>query len=226
MSDLRELYQEIILDHNKKPRNCYVMDCATRSADGHNPLCGDVVKVYLRIEDGIIEEISFQGHGCAICTASTSMMTESVKGRKVDDVKEIFHGFHDMLTGVAEEQGVGAGGRGHEEIGPGNPGRDAHQGQGCVVAVGDGELDVGDAGFGKGHGPRPRITAVAPLEGPAADRTLMPDFPGLTGTEDCRDWDPGFAIDLSRIRDRDDQEWLRDLVAALVERRGVPQASG
>jgi len=105
MSDMRELYQEIILDHNKKPRNCYVMDCATRSADGHNPLCGDIVKVYLRIENGIIEEISFQGEGCAICTASTSLMTESVKGKSVAEVREIFEGFHDMLTGVAAEQG-------------------------------------------------------------------------------------------------------------------------
>ena len=102
MSDMRELYQEIILDHNKKPRNCYVMDCATKSADGHNPLCGDTVKVYLRIEDGVIEEISFQGEGCAICTASTSLMTESVKGKSVAEVKEIFDGFHDMLTGVRE----------------------------------------------------------------------------------------------------------------------------
>ena len=106
MSDMRELYQEVILDHNRKPRNCYVMECATTSADGHNPLCGDTVKVYLRVEDGVIEEISFQGEGCAICTASTSLMTESVKGRKVGEVKEIFHGFHDMLTGVAEEQGL------------------------------------------------------------------------------------------------------------------------
>ena len=71
MSNMRELYQEIILDHNKQPRNCYVMDYANKSADGHNPLCGDTVKVYLRIEDGIIEEISFEGAGCAICTAST-----------------------------------------------------------------------------------------------------------------------------------------------------------
>ena len=106
MSDMRELYQEVILDHNKRPRNCYVMDCATRSADGHNPLCGDTVKVYLRIEDGVIEEISFQGEGCAICTASTSLMTESVKGKKIDDAKELFGEFHHMLTGVADEQGV------------------------------------------------------------------------------------------------------------------------
>jgi nitrogen fixation NifU-like protein len=106
MSELRDLYQEVILDHNRQPRNCYVMDCANRTADGHNPLCGDTVKVYLRIEDGVIEEISFQGSGCAICTASTSLMTESVKGKRVDDARDLFDGFHHMLTGVAAEQGV------------------------------------------------------------------------------------------------------------------------
>ena len=106
MSELRDLYQEVILDHNRKPRNCYVRDCANRSADGHNPLCGDTVKVYLRIEDGFINEISFQGAGCAICTASTSLMTESVKGKSVDQAIEIFEEFHDMLTGVAAEQGL------------------------------------------------------------------------------------------------------------------------
>ena len=106
MSELRDLYQEVILDHNRQPRNCYVLDCANRTADGHNPLCGDTVKVYLRIEDGRIGEISFQGSGCAICTASTSLMTESVKGKTVAEATELFRGFHDMLTGVASEQGV------------------------------------------------------------------------------------------------------------------------
>lgn len=106
MSEMKQLYQEIILDHNKQPRNCYVMDCANKSADGHNPLCGDTVKVYLRIEDGVISEISFQGAGCAICTASTSLMTESVKGKTVEEAKNLFDGFHHMLTGVADEQGV------------------------------------------------------------------------------------------------------------------------
>ncbi len=106
MSDLNELYQEVILDHNRNPRNCYVMDCANRTADGHNPLCGDTVKVYLRIENGIIEEISFQGHGCAICTASTSLMTESVKGKTLEEALGLFDEFHHMLTGVAEEQGL------------------------------------------------------------------------------------------------------------------------
>jgi nitrogen fixation NifU-like protein len=106
MSELRDLYQEIILDHNKRPRNCYALDCPNRTADGHNPLCGDTVRVYLRIEDGIIEEVSFQGHGCAICTASSSLMTESVKGKTVEEAMHLFDGFHHMLTGVAEEQGL------------------------------------------------------------------------------------------------------------------------
>ncbi len=106
MSDLTDLYQEVILDHNKNPRNCYVMDGASCTADGHNPLCGDTVKVYLRIEDGMIDEISFQGHGCAICTASTSLMTESVRGKSVEAAEGLFEEFHQMLTGVAEELGV------------------------------------------------------------------------------------------------------------------------
>ncbi len=109
MSDTRDLYQQVILDHNRRPRNCYVMDCANRSADGHNPLCGDTVKVYLRIEDGVIREISFQGSGCAICTASCSLMTEAVQGATVEEATALFEGFHDMLTGVAREQGVGLG---------------------------------------------------------------------------------------------------------------------
>ena len=106
MSDLKDLYQEVILDHNRNPRNCYIMDGASCTADGHNPLCGDTVKVYLRIENSIIEEISFQGQGCAICTASTSLMTESVQGKSVEEAQGLFDEFHHMLTGVAEEQGV------------------------------------------------------------------------------------------------------------------------
>ncbi len=109
MSELRDLYQQVILDHHRKPRNCYVMNCATRTADGHNPLCGDTVKVYLRITDGRIQEISFQGSGCAICTASTSLMTESVKGKTVAETTQLFRTFHDMLTGVAAEQGLDLG---------------------------------------------------------------------------------------------------------------------
>jgi nitrogen fixation protein NifU and related proteins len=106
MSELRDLYQEIILDHYKRPRNCGVLDCPNRQAEGRNPLCGDHVKVYLRIADGHVEEISFQGGGCAICTASCSLMTESVRGRTVAEASELFEGFHHMLTGVADEAGV------------------------------------------------------------------------------------------------------------------------
>ena len=109
MSELSDLYQEVILDHTKRPRNCYAMDCPDRMADGHNPLCGDTVRVYLRIENGIIQEISFQGHGCAICTASTSLMTEAVKGKTVAEAEQLFEGFHHMLTGVAAEQGLALG---------------------------------------------------------------------------------------------------------------------
>jgi nitrogen fixation NifU-like protein len=109
MSELRELYQEVILDHNRQPRNCGVLSCPNHVATGHNPLCGDRIKVYLRIDNGIVEEISFQGSGCAICTASCSLMTESVKGKSVDQVQALFEGFHELLTGVAEEAGVALG---------------------------------------------------------------------------------------------------------------------
>ena len=80
MSDLSELYQEVILDHNKSPRNFRVLKDANRSAEGYNPLCGDQFTVYLKLEDGVIKEISFQGAGCAISKASASMMTASLKG--------------------------------------------------------------------------------------------------------------------------------------------------
>ncbi len=98
MNEIRDLYQEIILDHHKKPRNCYALECPHRHAHGHNPLCGDTVNVYVKVHDGIIEEISFQGQGCAICTASCSIMTESVKGKTVDEAIDLFEGFHELLT--------------------------------------------------------------------------------------------------------------------------------
>jgi nitrogen fixation NifU-like protein len=109
MSELRDLYQEVILDHYRRPRNCGVIDCPNHQAEGHNPLCGDQVKVYLKISDGAVEKISFEGAGCAICTASCSLMTEAVAGQTVEEVAELFEGFHLMLTGVAEEAGVDLG---------------------------------------------------------------------------------------------------------------------
>ena len=81
MADLRELYQEVILDHHRRPRNCRRPDDANRHADGFNPLCGDKVSVFVRLEDGVVRDIAFQGSGCAISTASASMMTETLKGK-------------------------------------------------------------------------------------------------------------------------------------------------
>ena len=100
MSDLRELYQTTILDHNKKPRNFCKPDGANREANGWNPLCGDKVTVYLTVDDdGVVREVGFQGSGCAISTASASMMTQAVKGKTLDEVLESFDRFHDLVTG-------------------------------------------------------------------------------------------------------------------------------
>jgi nitrogen fixation protein NifU and related proteins len=98
MADLRELYQQVILDHNKKPRNFHEMPDCDHCAAGHNPLCGDRINVYLKIEAGVIKDISFEGNGCAISTASASMMTESLKGKTVAQAEELFKHFHHLLT--------------------------------------------------------------------------------------------------------------------------------
>jgi nitrogen fixation NifU-like protein len=99
MDDLRELYQATILDHNKKPRNFRAIDDAKHRADGHNPLCGDKLTVYLKLdENGRVEDVAFQGAGCAISTASASLMTESVKGKRIDEVEQVFQKFHDLVT--------------------------------------------------------------------------------------------------------------------------------
>lgn len=97
--DLRELYQEVILDHNRSPRNFHAMPEADHVAEGHNPLCGDQLKLYVRVENGIVSDASFVGHGCAISTASASLMTEAVKGQSVEDVEALFQDFHALLTG-------------------------------------------------------------------------------------------------------------------------------
>jgi nitrogen fixation NifU-like protein len=99
MSDLRELYQAVILDHHKKPRNFRVLPGANRSADGFNPLCGDKVTVYLQIENGKVRDVSFQGSGCAISTASASVMTELLKGKTVEEAEALFQRFHQLVTG-------------------------------------------------------------------------------------------------------------------------------
>ena len=98
MSDLRDLYQSVILDHNKKPRNLRRPEGANRDADGFNPLCGDKVRVYLEVEGDVVKDVGFEGSGCAISTASASLMTEAVKGRTLDEAQRLFEGFHQLVT--------------------------------------------------------------------------------------------------------------------------------
>jgi nitrogen fixation NifU-like protein len=102
MSDLRDLYQEVILDHNKRPRNFRVIDPHSHKADGFNPLCGDRVTVFLDVQDNIITDVAFQGNGCAISSASASLMTEALKGKPVAEVEKLFQNFHDVVTGESE----------------------------------------------------------------------------------------------------------------------------
>lgn len=98
MSDLRDLYQQTILDHTKRPRNFHEVPDANHRANGHNPLCGDKLTVYLKIQNDIIQDAGFVGAGCAISTASASMMTEMIKGKKVADIAPLFENFHSMVT--------------------------------------------------------------------------------------------------------------------------------
>lgn len=99
MSDLHDLYQEVILDHNKAPRNFRIIEDADKQADGHNPLCGDVVSIFLKMEDDKVADVSFKGKGCAISKASASLMTEAIKGRTKEDVEKLYKIFHDVVTG-------------------------------------------------------------------------------------------------------------------------------
>jgi nitrogen fixation NifU-like protein len=99
MSDLRELYQQTILDHQKKPRNFRTMPDASRHLEGHNPLCGDRLTLYLKVEDDTVKDVSFQGEGCAISKSSASLMTEGIKGRKLAEVRSLFRQFHELVTG-------------------------------------------------------------------------------------------------------------------------------
>ncbi len=107
MDDLRELYQDTILDHNKKPRNFRVLDDANREADGRNPLCGDELTLYARVsDDGRVEEVTFQGSGCAISKASASLMTDFVKGKPLSEVESDFERFHRLVTSSPSEEPV------------------------------------------------------------------------------------------------------------------------
>jgi nitrogen fixation protein NifU and related proteins len=99
MSELSDLYQEVILDHNKNPRNFREIENADKTADGKNPLCGDALRVYVSMDGDTVKDVSFKGSGCAISKASASMMTQAVKGKKRDEAEIIFDEFHKMVTG-------------------------------------------------------------------------------------------------------------------------------
>jgi len=102
MTDLRDLYQEVILDHNKSPRNFHVMDGADRSVEGYNPLCGDHYTLYLKLRKGIIQDVSFTGVGCAISKASASVMTSLVKGKTSAEAVQMFRDFHSLVRGETD----------------------------------------------------------------------------------------------------------------------------
>jgi len=102
MSDLQDLYQEVILDHNRRPRNFRALEQG-RKAEGYNPLCGDRLTVYLRVEDGVIKDATFQGSGCAISKASASLMTDVVKGKTVEEAEKLFERFHRAVTAPPDQ---------------------------------------------------------------------------------------------------------------------------
>lgn len=104
MSELSELYQQVILDHNKKPRNFRKLDHANHTAEGYNPLCGDHLTVYVNFDDNAVQEIAFEGSGCAISKAAASMMTQAVKGKSREQAEELFKEFHSMVTGELDEE--------------------------------------------------------------------------------------------------------------------------
>jgi nitrogen fixation NifU-like protein len=101
-----DLYQEIILDHSKRPRNCHSMEDANRKAEGYNPLCGDQLKLFLKVENDVVTDVSFEGSGCAISTASASLMTESLKGKTVPEAQQLFTSVHELLTAPDEPDDV------------------------------------------------------------------------------------------------------------------------
>ena len=103
MSGLNDLYQEILLEHNSKPRNFKVLEDANQSSEGYNPLCGDQITLSVKVVDGVIDDVGFQGSGCAISRASASMMTQSIKGQSVEQAELIFDAFHHMMTEPEDE---------------------------------------------------------------------------------------------------------------------------
>ncbi len=109
MSDLADLYQQVILDHNKSPRNFGSLDDADSSADGHNPLCGDALTVHIKMDGNKLSNIAFEGSGCAISRASASLMTQATKERSTDEINKLFQAFHSVVTGEADVDDVSLG---------------------------------------------------------------------------------------------------------------------
>lgn len=109
--NLRDLYQEVILDHQRNPRNFRIIPQADRVTGGHNPLCGDKLTIYVKLADGVVRDVSFQGVGCAISMASASLMTEHLKGKSIDEVEAVFGAFHALVTdgmkGVRDFESLG-----------------------------------------------------------------------------------------------------------------------
>ncbi|HOK45216.1 MAG TPA: SUF system NifU family Fe-S cluster assembly protein [Bryobacteraceae bacterium] len=97
---IKDLYQQVIVDHSKRPRNCRRLEGADRQVEGYNPLCGDKITLYLKLDNGIVKDISFEGSGCAISTASASLLTESLKGKSLADAEALFESFHRLVTGL------------------------------------------------------------------------------------------------------------------------------
>ena len=104
MSELSELYQQVILDHNKKPRNFRKLEAANHTAEGYNPLCGDQLTIYMNLKDNLVTDVGFEGSGCAISKASASMMTQAVKGKSKEQAETLFREFHSMVTGELDEE--------------------------------------------------------------------------------------------------------------------------
>lgn len=102
MDGMDDLYQEVIMDHNRAPRNFHAMDAPTAQVDGNNPLCGDKVTVYVHVENGVVDDVSFTGIGCAISKSSASLMTQTLKGKTVEEAKKMYQSFHALITGEGE----------------------------------------------------------------------------------------------------------------------------
>ncbi len=106
MSDLRDLYQEVIIDHGRRPRNLRRLEDATHRADGYNPLCGDRLTLYVKTSGGVVEDICFEGSGCAISTASSSMLTELLKGKREEEARAILAAFVSLVTAPLDDDRV------------------------------------------------------------------------------------------------------------------------